>query len=119
LERTKNQRETEEPVPREYIFPARHYRKALSANSYREVPPFIHLGLRDHHYYYRELRKATQFSKIVRKGKEWTANHEGMYDSLGNLKGLYMIDFVVARGCLISTGPFTGGLRSPVRAGYL
>ena len=82
LQRHKNARELEHAVPREYIFPVRRYRKQTSPNSYQEVPPFIHLGLRQHHYYYREPLKATQFSKIVRKGAKWVANHEGIYDSL-------------------------------------
>jgi hypothetical protein len=82
LERPKNQREQIHAVPGEYIFPRKHYRKMLTENSYHEVAPFVHLGLRNKHYYFQESRKATQFSKIVRKGKDWTANHEGIYDSL-------------------------------------
>lgn len=82
LQRAKNKRELEHPNPLEYVFPLKHYRKNLSGGSYQEVPPFIHLELRDHHYYYREPMKTTQFSKIVRKGSGWAANHEGIYDSI-------------------------------------
>jgi hypothetical protein len=82
LQRAKNKREMEHPEPREYLFPVKHFKKPISANSYQEVPPFIHLDLRHHHYYYRDELKATQFSKIVRKGSNWTANHEGIYDSV-------------------------------------
>jgi hypothetical protein len=82
LQRPKNAREINHAAPREYVFPIKHYRKQISANSYQEVPPFIHLDLRHHHYYYSEPLKATQFSKIVRKGNDWSANHEGIYDAL-------------------------------------
>jgi len=82
LERPKNKRELEAPQPREYVFPRKTYQHSLGANSYREVPAFIHLDLAGSHYYFRDDRKATQFSKIVRKGSEWVANHEGIYDSL-------------------------------------
>lgn len=57
-------------------------RYPLDTNSYREVPAFVHLDLASSHYYFREDRKATQFSKIVRKSSEWVANHDGIYDSL-------------------------------------
>lgn len=82
LERRKNALDATPSEPKEFIFPFRVMQKRLDANSYREVPAFEHLGLKEHHYYLREPNKATQFSKIVRKGSEWTANHEGIYDSL-------------------------------------
>lgn len=82
IERQKNQRELMHAAPSEYVFPKKYYRKKLTGNSYQEVTPFVHLSLRDKHYYFRETMKATQFSKIVRKGKDWVANHEGIYDSL-------------------------------------
>jgi hypothetical protein len=82
LQRAKNARELEHPAPREYLFPVKHFKKQVTSNSYQEVPPFIHLNLRDEHYYYRDGLKATQFSKIVRKGSHWSANHEGIYDSV-------------------------------------
>ena len=82
LERRKNALDASPPEPKEFIFPFRVMEKRIDASSYREVPAFEHLGLKEHHYYLREPNKATQFSKIVRKGSEWTANHEGIYDSL-------------------------------------
>ena len=82
LERLKNKRELEVPQPGEYVFPRRAYRQPIDAKSYREVPAFLHLELAGAHYYFRDPRKATQFSKIVRKGSEWVANHDGIYDSL-------------------------------------
>jgi len=82
LERQKNKRETTTLHPKEYIFPRKTYRKELSTNSFREVPAFTHLGLASSHYYFKSPNKATQFSKVVRKGSDWVANHEGIYDSL-------------------------------------
>ena len=82
LQRPKNERELQNSAPIEYVFPVMQYRKQVSENSYQEVPAFKHLNLSQHHYYYKEALKATQFSKIIRKGKEWGANHEGIYDAL-------------------------------------
>lgn len=82
LERPKNKRELDSPTPNEYRFPRAYYRHQLSNNSYREVPGFEYFGLADKHYYYREANKATQFVKIVRKGSQWTANHDGIHDAL-------------------------------------
>lgn len=82
LERSKNARELNPMEPKEYIFPFRVMQKRIDAKSFQEVPAFAHLQLRDHHYYMREQKQATQFSKIVRKGSDWVANHEGIYDSL-------------------------------------
>lgn len=82
LERQKNARELNVAEPKEYVFPFRVMEKRLDEKTFQEVPAFSHLQLRDHHYYFREQNKATQFSKIVRKGSEWSANHEGIYDSL-------------------------------------
>ena len=82
LERQKNKRELEQSSPRQYVFPHKTYHKSIGQNSYREVPAFLHLGLASSHYYFNHANKATQFSKIVRKGSDWVANHEGIYDSL-------------------------------------
>lgn len=82
FERRKNKRELEASSPKEYIFPKKTYRQILSENSYREVPAFVHLDLAPTHYYFQDSNKATQFTKIVRKGSNWVANHDGIYDSL-------------------------------------
>lgn len=82
LERPKNKREMTSFRPKEYIFPCKFYREALSASSFREVPAFTHLGLASSHYYFQSPNKTTQFSKIVRKGSDWIANHDGIYDSV-------------------------------------
>lgn len=82
LERHKNRRELEHSSPKEYVFPRKQYKKQLNEKSYREVPAFIHLSLAESHYYFRDGTKATQFTKVVRKGSNWVANHDGIYDSL-------------------------------------
>lgn len=82
LERPKNKRELESPQPNECRFPRPHYRRQVRSNAYSEVPEFEFFGLADKHYYYRESSKATQFVKIVRKGSQWTANHDGVHDSI-------------------------------------
>lgn len=82
LERQKNERERQPQSPREYVFPHKKYRQRIDTNSYRETPAFQHLGLAASHYYFNEQNKATQFSKVVRKGSAWVANHEGIYDSV-------------------------------------
>lgn len=82
LERQKNKRELQHQNPKEYVFPCKNYRQKINGNSYREIPAFEHLGLAASHYYFKEQNKATQFSKVVRKGSAWVANHEGIYDSV-------------------------------------
>jgi len=82
LERPKNKRELVTLRPKEYIFPCRFYRENIGPNSFREVPAFSHLGLASSHYYFQSPNKATQFSKVVRKGSDWVANHDGIYDSI-------------------------------------
>lgn len=82
LERQKNKREQQQQRPKAYVFPKKNYQVPTGSNAYREVRAFEHLGLGGSHYYFKEQNKATQFSKIVRKGSNWVANHEGIYDSL-------------------------------------
>jgi hypothetical protein len=82
ITRSKNKRELDHPRPSEYLFPRAKYDVRLSANSISEAPAFTYFELCPRHYYYREGEKATQFAKIVRKGSEWVANHEGIYDAL-------------------------------------
>lgn len=82
LERPKNKREVESPVPNEYLFPRPHYRRQLTSGSYQEVTGFQYFSLADRHYYYSDKDKATQFVKVVRKGGQWTANHDGVHDAI-------------------------------------
>ena len=82
LERAKNNLEQENPTPNAYLFPKEKYREKINDKSYREIHPFQYFNLKDNHYYFKELNKATQFSKIYKKSSKWFANHEGIYDSL-------------------------------------
>ncbi|WP_219119051.1 hypothetical protein [Janthinobacterium sp. UMAB-56] len=82
LQAEKNERELKHSTPREYVFPIKKYRKNISSNSFMEVDAFNRFGLESSHYYYSTPIKATQFAKIIRKGSEWYANHDGVYDSL-------------------------------------
>lgn len=82
ITRPKNSREIGHPRPVEYLFPRGTYTKRLSANTTQDVDAFLHLDLPPHHYYYQQSEKATQFAKIVRKGSDWQATHEGIYDAL-------------------------------------
>lgn len=82
LERPKNKREVESPRPNEYIFPRANYRRQLTSSSYQEVTGFEYFNLADKHYYYSKKDKATQFVKVVRKGSQWTANHDGVHDAI-------------------------------------
>lgn len=81
LQREKNKRELN-PDPREYTFPHNTFNVPVGTNSHTTVAAFQLLGLSNRHYYYRERLKATQFAKIVRKGGNWQANHDGVYDAL-------------------------------------
>lgn len=80
--RNKNIREREYAAPIEFVFPKDQYEKRLSPTTSTTVPAFRHLDLTAAHYYYREPEKTTQFVKVVRKGSDWVANHDGVYDSL-------------------------------------
>ena len=82
ITRSKNKRELDHPQPSEYLFPRTKYNVPLGTNTVSEKPGFTYFELCPLHYYYRESEKATQFAKIVRKGSEWVANHEGIYDAL-------------------------------------
>lgn len=82
LERPKNKRELESPRPSEYCFPRTQYRQQLTPSSYRELSGFEYFGLASEHYYYREPAKAIQFVKVVRKGSQWVANHDGVHDAI-------------------------------------
>ncbi|WP_155403750.1 hypothetical protein [Variovorax paradoxus] len=59
----------------EYLFP---WQTNKSANAMM----MRHYGLQHEHYYYKEPKKSVQFAKIVRKGSDWFALHENVYDAL-------------------------------------
>lgn len=72
--------------PKEYIFPVTHYEKTISQEAnqrtFQQYPAFHHLGLAQHHHFYKQADRAVQFCKIIRKGKSWEATHGGIYDAI-------------------------------------
>ncbi len=74
-------------VPLEYVFPFDDYEKEQPCTepNQRRVwcdPPWRHLNLSRHHYFYSRDDKAVQFCRICRNGKKIEANHGGVYESL-------------------------------------
>ena len=73
-------------APEEWVFPISNYekRKKLSENSSSILSksPFFHLGFEKIHYDFLKDIKAVQFCRIDHKGKNWTANHDGLYDRI-------------------------------------
>lgn len=82
LERLKNDRERDIANPKEYVFQPGTFYKRLADGSVTRIEALTYLGIRNKHYYLREEKRATQFAKIVHKGGDWIANHEGVYDAL-------------------------------------
>ena len=73
------------PTPKEFLFPVKKYWKHYSKNEHNyvsEIHPFQFLGLKKFHYFYNENDKAVQFCKIIRKGKNWEALHDNIYDGI-------------------------------------
>lgn len=81
LERVKNKREQGSLCFEQYMFNKKRYEKSVGPNRVAMLWPSEFFGLKDH-YYLAEDRKANHFTKIVRKGSDWLANHDGIYDSL-------------------------------------
>lgn len=54
----------------------------LKANYFSIVKAFNYYKLNTHFPFHKNSTKAVQFCKIVRKGKDWLAMHEGIYDGL-------------------------------------
>lgn len=73
-------------APQEYVFPLESYEAQEEPGTIRRrtsyKSPFFHLGFDKVHYDYAKDMKAVQFCRIYRKGKEWQANHGGLYDSI-------------------------------------
>jgi hypothetical protein len=71
-------------TPMEYVFPRIEFEKALqgSPSTTAVVSTFRELGLDKVHYYHSRQDKCVQFAKIVRDGKEWKAQHGGLFDAL-------------------------------------
>ena len=81
LERNKNKRELSNLRFEQYIFKKKQYEKLTAPNTHSILCPSEYFGL-DEHYYLAEEKKANHFTKVVRKGSNWVANHDGIYDSL-------------------------------------
>lgn len=71
-------------VPKEIIFPVAEYYVPLEGkpNHNLAVAAFNYFKLEKIHHYFFEDQKAVQFCKIIRKGKKWEAQHDGVYDGL-------------------------------------
>ena len=73
-------------APQELVFPIAKYRSQKkieeSHAQIRERDAFFHLGFEQVHYEFSAGMKAVQFCRIDRKGKNWQANHGGLYDSI-------------------------------------
>jgi len=81
LERHKNKRELNNLRFEQYVFKKKQYEKLTAPNTHTILWPSEYFGL-DEHYYLAEEKKANNFTKVVRKGSAWVANHDGIYDSL-------------------------------------
>lgn len=57
-------------APEELVLPA------------KDEDAFFHLDFDEIHYGFKSRMKAVQFCRIDRKGKNWNANHGGLYDSI-------------------------------------
>jgi len=70
--------------PPNFIFPKKEYQKPIvgKTNSYYIYTGFQFFDLAKIHPYSQKNTKAVQFCKIIRKGKEWCAFHDGIYDSI-------------------------------------
>lgn len=85
VRRPKNQADNSH-VPQELVFPLERYEaqeeQGTVGRRIRYKSPFFHLGFKELHYDYARDMKAVQFCRIFRKGKNWQANHGGLYDSI-------------------------------------
>lgn len=70
--------------PPNFIFPQKEYQKPVEGkpNAYRTYNGFEYYGINSIFPYSISETKATQFCKIIRKGKDWCAFHDGIYDSI-------------------------------------
>lgn len=70
--------------PPNFLFPKKEFQEPIEGkpNSYTIVPAFRHFQLDKVFPYSIGESKAVQFCKIIRKGKDWNAFHDGIYDSI-------------------------------------
>ncbi|MCK5107185.1 MAG: hypothetical protein KAQ83_00495 [Nanoarchaeota archaeon] len=68
----------------QFTFPIYHYDKPIKdkEDMFEQVPVINYLNLEDKYLFSRLKLKYVQFSKIVRSGKKWEANHSGIFDSI-------------------------------------
>lgn len=74
LQTAKHPLDSKNPEARECMFPA-----SPTANTQFRLAEY---GFQAQHHYYSEPKKSVQFAKIVRKGGEFSALHDNVYDSL-------------------------------------
>lgn len=70
--------------PPNFLFPHKEYKKPIEGkpNSFYTFTGFKYFNIETIYPYSTENAKATQFCKIIRKGKDWSALHDGIYDNL-------------------------------------
>lgn len=70
--------------PPNFQFPIEKFNQQIEGkpNSYKIVPAFRHFEIDKFFPYSLSNNKAVQFCKIVRRGKNWNAFHDGIYDSI-------------------------------------
>jgi hypothetical protein len=73
-----------EYCPPNFIFPQNDFLTPVvgKPTSYHSTPAFKHYNLDKHFPFHQNETKAVQFCKIFRKGKDWNASHDGIYDSI-------------------------------------
>lgn len=71
-------------IPPNFQFPKKEYEVPIpnERNSYRIYNGFEYFKLKDIFPYSLQSNKAIQFCKIFPRGKEWLAQHDGIYDSI-------------------------------------
>jgi len=71
-------------IPPNFTFSKNKYEVPISgeSNSYRAYDGFEYFKLKEIFPYSLQDYKAVQFCKIIPKGKEWIAQHDGIYDSI-------------------------------------
>lgn len=70
--------------PPNFIFPKKEYEKPVEGKpkSFYRISGFKYYEIDNIFPYSASETKATQFCKIIRKGKDWCAFHDGIYDSI-------------------------------------
>ena len=73
-------------APEEMVFPVEKYKEIRETTDrkfqYRDKDAFFHLGFEQVHHGFTSNMKAVQFCRINRRGKNWQADHGGLYDSI-------------------------------------